>query len=473
MPIQRKAQLLAKTETSEGSSSNPGSSDGVLVFEPGLSDSVEVQDRVPSGPTLSRDFAPIGRQTREITFRSDLRGSGDITIPVTEPEFGKFLKSCGYKLGTLQKLTCGDITGSGYQLGESLVQAGPLGLIVGIFQSGAPALRATLNGAILVVAQVTGGAFTPALSTGTVSGSTSTMTAAAAYEGVVYQPTSEKLTQVTTAAWTGGTPAAAGEVLRVESPSGTVVGAVQVITANGGFTDMNVTQLFGTIANGNTLRNAAGTGTTTINADPTMVRTPSLTIRHNLDGWRRDLLGARGDFTLEGESGSPMQFSWTFSGDLSPGLDALQIATGALGTIRPPRLLGAICAYGLDVQVHRLPTKRISLANGGTVNPNLDANRTGGATGSNVTDRDPAFTVTVDAVNGAFDWEKARADGTPIRVAIVLGTVPGNIMSLVAPICQVTEITPSDSDGVATMDVTLRPRRIFESGDDELYISQL
>ena len=65
MPIQRKQQILAKTETSEGVSSNPGASDAVQVFDPTIADTVEVQDRVPAGPTLSRDFAPIGRQTRE------------------------------------------------------------------------------------------------------------------------------------------------------------------------------------------------------------------------------------------------------------------------------------------------------------------------------------------------------------------------------------------------------------------------
>ena len=477
MPIQRKAQLLAKTETSEGVSSNPGTNDGILVFEPGINDDVEIQDRVPSGPTLSRDFAAVGRQTREITFRSDFRGSGDTSIAVDEPDWGKFVKSCGYKLSSLVKLTSNAITPGatgGYQIGEAIGQAGVIGIIVAIFESGVLKQIGTANGAIIVVAMVTG-TFTvaPTATLGSNSGASSTLSAVAAYEGVGYQPTSVKDTRVQTAAWAGGTPAAAGEVLKVESPAGTVVGGVQILSANGGFTDMQVTQLWGTIANGNTLRNAAGTGTTTLNQDPVMTSTPSLTIRHNLDGWRRDLLGARGDFVLEGESGSPMQFSWTFSGDLTPGIDALQIATSALGTIRPPRLLGALCCYGLAGSSYKLPTKRISLANSGVVNPNLDANRTGGSTGSNVTDRDPAITIVVDAVNGAFDWEKARNDGTPVRVAIILGTVPGNIMCITAPICQVTEVTPSESDGVATLDVVLRPRRINESGDDELYLSQV
>lgn len=473
MPIQRKQQILAKTETSEGVSSNPGATDAVQVFDPTIADTVEVQDRVPAGPTLSRDFAPIGRQTREITFKSDFRGSGDISgPPFDEPEMGKFLKAAGYRLSTLQKLACGVITGTGFQVGEGITQAGVLGVIVGIFESGVPKHRTVVTGAIIAVAVITG-TFTAVATQGTSSGSTMTVSTFSAYEGVCYQPTSQKLTNVTTAAWTGGTPAAVGEILKVESPAGTQVGAVQIINNNGSFLDMDVTPLFGTIASGNTLRNAAGTGTTTISAAPTMVRTPSVTVRHNLDGRQRDLLGARGDFTLEGESGQVMQFSWTLSGDLGTALDTPPIVTSGLSTIRPPRLLGALLCYGVGAEIYRLPTKRISFANGGTVNPNLDGNRAGGSTGSNVTDRDPAITVTVDAVHGAFDWEAHRANGTPIRVAFILGTTLGNIMAIVASICQVTEIALGDADGVATMEVTLRPRRILESGDDELFIAQL
>jgi hypothetical protein len=292
-------------------------------------------------------------------------------------------------------------------------------------------------------------------------------------EGVGYQPTSEKLINiVTSGAWSGAAPAALGEVLKVENPAGTQVGAVQIIVNNSGFTDVDVTLLFGTIANGNTLRSAGG-GTQTIGTGPTQTKTPSLTIRHNLDGRQRDLLGARGDFTVEGEVGQPLQFSWTFSGDIGTTVDAPAVATSGLSTIRPPRLMGAFCLYGLGAEVFRITTKRVSFANGGSVNPNLDANRTGGATGSNITDRDPAFTISVDQTHSAFDWEAARNNGTTVRAAFLLGTAAGNMIALVAPICQVTEVTQGDADGIATFDVTLRPRRVLEAGDDEVFLVQV
>lgn len=474
MPVNRKQQVLVKQEVSEGTSSSPGASDAVQVFDPALSDSVDVQDRTPAGPSLSRDFAAVGRQTRQLTFRSDLRGSGDTSIPITEPEFGRLLKASGFRASTFKKLTLGAVTGTGFQVGEQVTQSSGtiIGVVVGIMQGGVPVHRTTTTGALLCVA-VLAGTFTAAATTGSSSGSTSTASAVADYEGVCYQPTSQKLVNVTTAAWTGTAPAAVGEIMKVESPAGTQVGAVQIINNNGSFTDMDVTLLFGTMLNGYTLRAANGTGTTTINAAPTQVRTPSLTITHNLDGRLRELLGARGTFTLEGEVGQPMQFSWTFNGDIGASSDTPAVATTGLSTIRPPRLLGAFCCYGLGAETYRLPTKRVAVDLGATVNPNLDANRAGGATGSNVTDRDPAITATVDQVQGAFDWEAARSNGTPIRAAFILGTTPGNIMVIVAPICQVTEAPFGDADGIATFDVALKPRRVQESGDDELFIAQL
>lgn len=478
MPVTRKQQILIKTETSEGLSANPGAGDAVQVFDPQLTDNVDVQDRVPSGPTLSRDFTPIGRSTRTVTFKSDFRGSGDTSDPVTEPDFGILLKACGYKVGSLFLVTTSGAapTAGGMMLGEIVQDAGGArGLVVAMSASAGsfvPVTRMAASGGVLVIARISG-TFAAGAIGGESSGSVGTASSVVGYPGLVYQPTSEKVMRVTTGSWTGTDPGAVGEVLAVETPGGVVIGHVQIVRDNGStWVDLDVTQLHGSIANGNVLR-AVGGGTATINAAPTMTRTPSLTIAHNLDGRRRDLLGARGTFQLEGDVGAPMQFAWTFSGDIGPAVDTPPITTTGLSTIRGPRLFGAMVAFGIAAQIHRLPTKRLSLDNAGQVNPNLDANRAGGATGSNVTDRDPTIQVTVDQVHSGFDWESARDNGTPVRVSGILGSAQGNIVGLAAPVCQVTEVAQSDSDGVATVDVTLRPRRVLESGDDELFLFQL
>jgi hypothetical protein len=176
---------------------------------------------------------------------------------------------------------------------------------------------------------------------------------------------------------------------------------------------------------------------------------------------------------MTGEVGEPLSFSWTFTGDVGTDADAVPIATSGLSTTRAPRLLGAICAYGEGSNIRDLQTKSITFDSGNTVASNLDANSTGGATGANVTDRDPSITVQVDNTLSTTDWESLRDNGSTVRAAFVLGSTAGNIVSLVAPVCQVTEVSIGDADGVSVMDVTLRPRRINETGDDEVYICQL
>lgn len=476
MAINRKQQLLAEIESTEGGGATFTSASAIQAFEPSLSDTVDVPDRVPAGPTLSRDYAVVGRKTRTVSFRSDLRGSGSTG---TAPDFARLLQACGFKASTLIVVTLGAVTSTvgGFQLGEQVYQgasyaaATAVAVVVGILTSGnAPLDAGTASGQKLILAVVSG-TVANAATTGYGSGATSTVSGQAAYTGFGYQPTSEKLVNVTSGAYTGTPPAALGEVLSIER-AGAKVGALQIITNNSGFVDLNATLLWGTLLNGDTLR-SAGNGTATVSASPTQVRTPSLALRHNLDGRNRDLNGSRGDFSLEGEVGAPMQFSWTFSGDPGAASDAPPLATTGLSTVRPPRLLGAIVSYRSGTTKRRIPTKRVNVQLGASVNPNLDANRAGGATGSNVTDRDPAFQVTVDQVHSDLDWEALRDNGTVVGLALVLGDTQGNIVSLVVPVGQVTEVAFGDADGVATFEVTIKPRRIRESGDDEFYIVQI
>ena len=260
MPITRRQQILTKVETSEGVSSNPGASDAIQIFDPNYSDNVEQLERAPAGGSLSRSFSTIGRTTRQVTFTTDMRGSGDTTIPVDQPEWGKLLLASGYKAATLKKVTLGAVTGTGFQIGEVVSQSSGAirGIVLGAFTSGGVLthLLNTSGGHLAVVPIV--GTFTAAATTGESSGATATASAVADYEGHAYGPTSEKLTQVSVASWSGGTPAV-GESLDVEV-SGAKVGGVLVIADNAGgaFTSMNVVLMWGQMLNGNTLRTASG-----------------------------------------------------------------------------------------------------------------------------------------------------------------------------------------------------------------------
>ena len=482
MPVRRKQQLLVKTETSEGVSADPGASDAVQIYEPNYQDNVDQQNRVPSGPSLSRDFTPLGRSTRQITFETDFRGTGTASA-ANEFESARFLKSAGYKRSVMKQLTVGAITGTGFQVGEIVSQDGGAnrGVVLGCFQGGSLIDQLAGDGGTLAVAVLQGAFDTANVITGESSGSSSDANPSDVtdYAGVCFQPTSEKSVNVAVGTWSGtpaNVPAGVGECLDVLNSLGQVVGGVQILRNNSDpaadWDDMDVTLLWGRMESGHSLRSVA-TGVAAITGTPTQIRTPSLTARHNLDGRRRDSTGGRCDFTVAAEVGGPLIFSWTMTGDLGPAIDALQIATTGLSAVRAPRLFGAICAYGLGNALRRLTTKNISFANGGNVSPNLDGNREGGSTGSNVVDRDGTLTFTTDQVHSAFDWEAARDQAQAVRVAQILGSTPGNIVGIVAPNCQITNATPGESDGIATFDITANPRRVLESGDDELFIFQL
>ena len=484
MPLTRKQQILAKLETSEGVDAAPSSSDAILVYDPTIADDVATTDRIPAGATLSRDFVPMGRKSRTITFTSDFRGSADTSIPVTAPDWGGLLSASAYKSVTPVRVPVSALTGTGYQVGEIVQKSSTIrGVVIGCFVSGVLTHRLTAAGDV-VVCPIQGTFTSSGTLTGESSGTTGTIGTVANYPGLAYQPTSEKLMNVTTGSWSPSVPAV-GDVLRVLS-GGVVVGHAQIVADNsaGAFTDIDVTLLAGTIGNGNTVSpgDFVSGSVATVNAAPTMKRTPSLTIRHNLDGRRRGLVGARGDFELRGDAGGPMAFSWTFTGEAGTAVDALPVSTSGLSSIRPPRLLGAIVAVGrtvsvpngdFAVQVLRLPTKSVGLQAGNTIAPNLDANAANGSTSANVTDRDPQISCTVDQIHGGFDWESFRDNASAVRIAVIAGTTAGQIVGFCAPNCQVLEVAVADADGVAAWDLNLRPRRVLEAGDDEVVIFQL
>ncbi len=476
MTLTRKHQILAELESTEGGDATFTGASALQVFEPSFSDQVDRLDRQPAGASLSRDFAPVGRKTRTMNFRSDFRGSGSTA---TAPDFAKLLRASGYKASTVTLAVVGAVTGPGFQpseqvfVGASYAAATGVAVVIATL-SAANALveRATASGQKLVLALISGTIGTTAAITGHNSGSTTTLSANPAdATKFVYQPDSEKRMNITTGAWSGTAPAAVGEVLSVER-AGAKVGAVQIAVDNGTMVNVDATLLWGSVLNADTLR-SAGNGTAVVSASPTQVRTPSLAIRSNIDGRQRKLLGSRGDFTNEGAVGEPMQFSWTFTGDIGASADALAIATSGLSTVRAPRLLGAMIQVRNGTSSKRLPVKRVQVTQGNVVSPNLDANRAGGATGSNITDRDPGVVITTDAVNGDHDWEALRDAGTAIGLACILGDTAGNIVCVVLPVGQVAEVTPTDADGVAAFDVTIKALRITESGDDELFFGQL
>lgn len=488
MPLSRKQQILFKRETSEAVNAVPLAADAVLVFEPSISDSVETTDRVPAGSSLSREVVPTGRRTRTIGFQSDLRGSGDTSgSPVDAPDWGPMIECSAYETATLRTVPVSPTSGDGYHLGEIVQQSSSVRAIVcGMFDGAGAFTHRLGDTGSLVVIELTGTLANTVALTGESSGTVADGGTVADYAGRGYKPTSEKVITLTASGGFtgGGADPVASDVVTIERSS-VQVGLAQVTTINAGGTSIEVTILDGEVASGDAVI-ASATASATLTSPPVMTKTPSATIRHNLDGRARDLIGARGDFEITADAGSPLSISWTWSGDPATAVDALPVATAGLGSIRAPRLFaadGAVCTYARTVNVPddsdtaqpvlRLATKSVSYSSGNSVAPDLDANSAGGARGANVTDRDPTFSATVNQAHSGFDWEDFRDNSRTVHAGVVVGNTPGNIVGFVIPNGQVLEANIGDSDGVATHEVQIKPRRVLEQGDDEIVFFQL
>tara|TARA_R110002095_G_scaffold38058_2_gene35382 strand:- start:682 stop:2100 length:1419 start_codon:yes stop_codon:yes gene_type:complete len=472
MPITRKFQFLFGVESSEGQAATLGASNAVQAYEPQLSGGPSFDDRTPTGASLSRGPKSIGRDEGEFTCKTDFRGSGDTSDPITEPDWGVLGKCSGLVAFTPSSVAVGaPSSGTGIQFGEIVFTGATRGVVIGLLASGVPVDQLTGAGT-LILAMLTSGEFATADTLeGESSGTQADATGdSAAYAGVAYKPTSRKLFNIVTAA---ACAAAVDEIVTFER-AGIFVGAAQVVVNNGAFTDVEMSLIEGNVAQGDTVRAADGVSTTTISAPgPVQTETTSGTAQFNEDGEQSQLLGSRTSWSLDGEAGGPLQFTWTMRGNPTTPVDASPVATTGLGTITAPNFRGAICSYAYNSQIHRLSTKSLSFTNGGQIEDNLDANAVSGANGSDVVDRAPVISTTVDRTHSAFPWRTLQREGTNVRVAYMLGTTPGNIVGIVAPKCQVEGVQRSNSNGKMTWDLQLNPLKVLEQGDDDFYLVQL
>lgn len=483
MPATRKQQILFKKQSSKGVNAAPGAGDAVLVYEPTISNSNQKEDRAPAGPSLSRAVTPVGRRERAIGFQSDFRGSGSTASPPVAPDWGDMVECCALERVRPRKIPVTGVSSAGFQLGEIVRKdATNRGVVIGLFIGTSYQKRLAAAGDVIVVPLE--GDIDSGTLTGESSGCTGTIGTPADYNGWAYKPTSDELTQLeAAAAFSGGSAPTPGDVVTIKA-SGVQVGIAQVIEITAGTpTTMQVTMLEGTVADTNTVH--FGAASTTLTEDPVLTKTPVATIRHNLDGRRRDLIDARGDFELSADAGNNLKFAFTFNGDAATAADALPIATSGLSTIVAPRFMktdGALAVYARTVDVPggdtavpliALPTKTVSLSSGNTVSPDEDANSESGSRGGFIGDRDPTFGCTVNAVQSGFDWEDFAENSRTIHLAIAAGKTQGNIVGCVIPNGQVDEASPGDSNGIVTFENVIKPRRVLEGGDDEYYLFQL
>ena len=480
MPTARIHQIAAKLETREGvdpwgAETQPDVSDVLTVFEPAVGGGITFNERRIAGASLSRGFDSPARETRQVTFRSDLvgnttGGSNDAKADAIPP-FDPLIRACGFQ--RVKGLKCtGTYTGKFFgaeRVGNAAWSGSPTAWGIAINGAGSGTLFV-----IPIEGDLTGAATLYGERSGAELGATLTVTETGG--GQAYGPQSLKTVAVETGAWSSNP--VVGDVVTIQRGA-EQVGSAQIIELDTTVSSESAILAiwYGGVENGDVLTTDDGK-TATIDQDPVVAAGPSLALYSNRDGMEMRTLGARGDFSLAGESGQILEFAWTFSGGAVDPRDSPLVAGASLTPLQGPRMQGVYLALGYDRNQDgtgwfptSLPIKGIDFAAGITTEDHRNPTAASGIDTANITDRDPQISFDVDQAGvTAFDWYGLRSRAQPVFFALVLGSEVGNRVAVIIPNGQVMEVDPSEADGQATHSITIKCRRIREAGDDELWI---
>lgn len=117
--LTRRRQLAVKVEVQEGVEETLASQDAKLLVEnPVIDVDPPLHERSPVGASFSKVGDLPGKRISRLTFNLRLRGSGSA---LTEPEWLKLLKACGWQSTPLQSISIGTVTSGPFKHGENIV----------------------------------------------------------------------------------------------------------------------------------------------------------------------------------------------------------------------------------------------------------------------------------------------------------------------------------------------------------------
>lgn len=276
-----------------------------------------------------------GRKQARVTFSIELTGHSSSGTP----PYDIFLRACGLRRETLQKITIGAISGGPFRHGETITQTTSLAT--------AKVFRDTYTGTTtLYVYDVVGtengsDVWTGALTAATATPSTDANTAA----GLGWRPVDFPTTTVTYAT----TPSPDVAVSNVfKGATSLAIGIVEAVDTTGKVIKAR-------IQNALMFQNAETLGrlipdTDTLGAASSIAQEdmPTLTIAVYEDGNRWTLTGCRGTVSMSATNGEPAMLNFTFTGGFADDTDAAML-TGVTFPLKvPPVMLGATALLGTE-----------------------------------------------------------------------------------------------------------------------------
>lgn len=185
------------------------------------------------------------------------------------------------------------------------------------------------------------------------------------------------------------------------------------------------------------------------------------------DGLQKKLLGAAGNFRINGRSARKIMGSATFTGIWQTVADVGSAPTAPSATPIPPRLAGA--TWSLDSASP--PISTFTLDQGNEVVMREDVVPVSGIKHFLVADRDPSLTIDPEAqLVATYDWFAKLLAAGEFALSLAVGAGgDGNTITIAAPKVQYVSADDADRGGKAVHNIACQLNG--SSGDDEYSIT--
>lgn len=191
----------------------------------------------------------------------------------------------------------------------------------------------------------------------------------------------------------------------------------------------------------------------------------SITLDVFRDGIRHRLTGAMGNAVLVLAQGEVPVFEFTFMGVYNEPVDASLLTNPPYPSVSPNQPLNAtltlmsqtMCATGFRYDLGNAVEMRQAITE---------------ATGFKhaiIVNRDPTITLDPEEeLVATFNFKSKLTAGTIGEFVFSFGSVAGNTWTLTCPAAQIVEGSYGDRNSQVTHDLTLRPRKLANAGDDHM-----
>jgi len=469
MSLKRLFQVCAVKEAQAGEAVTGASlytaaNANFLVIDPVVEFNPEIFERANINRASLSPFSPLaGVVTGTATFQVELSGTGAATVP----GWGTLLQACGMREVSTVAVVIGAVGGAAdaFYNGELVTCVGS-GAVVRVIHD-------TYDGTTLFLCEeVTGTIAALDALTGASSGATATVTAGARWVyGTSWVPDSIELIDF---AWSVDTGVnVAGDVI-----VGQTSGAVGILQETPVASPTSVRVLDGIFTNAEecwnvTIGGGAANKLDFLVAGTSQTNVPSLSLAVIEDGPAKALKGARGTFSLAGNIGEALLFSFEFLG-LKNTLTDEGTVTGVTYTAQvPPAMLGVTFNIWEDAAATTAAffSPRFSALSWDFANSMGIGRDAGEATGvygaAHVTSRATSGSITVDVSPEAqYDFIQKVTDGASTHMALTMGSTQGNLFKISCPSAVFTGESGGETEGIANRSLPFRVGSRWPSGVD-------